>query len=50
MQYHIYRYIIAIDHFKNELYIFENQTEVKPKAAGFREDSLPDQKQKLPRI
>jgi anthranilate synthase component 1 len=26
MQYHIYRYIIAIDHFKNELYIFENQT------------------------
>lgn len=27
MQYHIYRYIIAIDHFKNELYIFENQVE-----------------------
>jgi len=27
MQYHIYRYIIAIDHFKNELYIFHNQTE-----------------------
>ncbi len=26
MQYHIYRYIIAIDHFKNELYIFFNQT------------------------
>jgi anthranilate synthase component 1 len=26
MQYHIYRYIIAIDHFKNELYIFENST------------------------
>ena len=25
MQYHIYRYIIAIDHFKNELHIFENQ-------------------------
>lgn len=25
MQYHIYRYIIAIDHFKNELYIFMNQ-------------------------
>ncbi|GAB3915441.1 anthranilate synthase component I family protein [Mucilaginibacter boryungensis] len=25
MQYHIYKYIIAIDHFKNELYIFENQ-------------------------
>jgi anthranilate synthase component 1 len=25
MQYHIYRYIIAIDHFKNELYIFLNQ-------------------------
>ena len=27
MQYHIYRYIIAIDHFKNELYIFDNQPE-----------------------
>ncbi len=27
MQYHIYRYIIAIDHFKNELYIFHNQVE-----------------------
>jgi len=26
MQYHIYRYIVAIDHFKNELYIFYNQT------------------------
>src|SRR5665213_1566072 len=25
MQYHIYRYIIVIDHFKNELYIFENK-------------------------
>jgi len=24
MQYHIYRYIIAIDHFKNELFLFEN--------------------------
>ncbi len=23
LQYHIYRYIIAVDHFKNELYIFE---------------------------
>lgn len=27
MQYHLYRYIIAIDHFKNELYIFHNATE-----------------------
>jgi anthranilate synthase component 1 len=27
MQYHMYRYIIAIDHFKNELYIFNNQPE-----------------------
>ncbi|WP_158825314.1 anthranilate synthase component I family protein [Mucilaginibacter lacusdianchii] len=27
IQYHIYRYIIAIDHFKNELYIFQNQLE-----------------------
>lgn len=24
LQYHIYRYVIAIDHFKNELYIFEH--------------------------
>ncbi|RYY34700.1 MAG: anthranilate synthase component I family protein [Sphingobacteriaceae bacterium] len=27
MQYHIYRYIIGIDHFKNELYIFHNTIE-----------------------
>lgn len=27
MQYHVYRYVIAIDHFKNELYIFEHRTE-----------------------
>jgi anthranilate synthase component 1 len=26
MQYHIYKYIIAIDHFKNELYIYHNHT------------------------
>jgi len=32
MQYHVYRYIIAVDHFKNELYIFQN----KPK--GEREN------------
>lgn len=25
LQYHIYRYVIAIDHFKNELYIFEHR-------------------------
>lgn len=24
LQYHVYRYVIAIDHFRNELYIFEN--------------------------
>lgn len=27
MQYHVYRYIIAIDHFKNELYLLEHRTE-----------------------
>lgn len=27
MQYHIYQYVIAIDHFKNELYIFEHTPE-----------------------
>lgn len=27
MQYFVYRYIIAVDHFKNELYIVENQLE-----------------------
>lgn len=27
MQYNIYQYVIAIDHFKNELYIFEHRTE-----------------------
>ncbi|WP_432328555.1 anthranilate synthase component I family protein [Mucilaginibacter sp. P25] len=34
MQYHIYRYIIAIDHFKNELYIFHNQPEDAPTNGG----------------
>ncbi|MFD1629951.1 anthranilate synthase component I family protein [Pseudopedobacter beijingensis] len=27
MQYHVYRYIIAIDHFKNEMYIVKNESE-----------------------
>jgi len=31
LQYHIYRYVIAIDHFKNELYLFESKpTEDEP--------------------
>ncbi|WP_454803677.1 anthranilate synthase component I family protein [Mucilaginibacter phyllosphaerae] len=34
MQYHIYKYIIAIDHFKNELYIFHNQVEGQPQTNG----------------
>ncbi|MFD0766344.1 anthranilate synthase component I family protein [Mucilaginibacter lutimaris] len=34
MQYHIYSFIIAIDHFKNELYIFHNQVEGQPQTAG----------------
>jgi anthranilate synthase component 1 len=51
MQYHIYRYIIAIDHFKNELYIFENQIGRRrwPKTA-VEKIGIPDQKQKLPRV
>lgn len=27
LQYHVYRYVIAIDHFRNELYIFEHRLE-----------------------
>ncbi|HTE00516.1 MAG TPA: anthranilate synthase component I family protein [Mucilaginibacter sp.] len=34
MQYHIYRYIIAIDHFKNELHIFHNQTDGQPEGGS----------------
>ncbi len=34
MQYHVYRYIIAVDHFKNELYIFHNQAEGGPTNGG----------------
>ncbi len=34
MQYSLYRYIIAIDHFKNELYIFHNQTEQENEPGG----------------
>lgn len=33
-QYHIYRYIIAIDHFKNELYIVKNETEFEKEENG----------------
>lgn len=29
LQYHIYKYVIAIDHFKNELYLFEHRTNAK---------------------
>jgi anthranilate synthase component 1 len=36
MQYHIYRYIIVIDHFKNELHIFENQPEGQPANDGLQ--------------
>jgi anthranilate synthase component 1 len=34
MQYNIYSYIIAIDHFKNELYIFHNQVDDQPQTNG----------------
>lgn len=33
-QYHVYRYIIAIDHFKNELYIVKNETEFEKELNG----------------
>ncbi len=33
-QYHIYRYIIAIDHFKNELYIVKNESEFEEEENG----------------
>ena len=36
MQYHIYRYIIAIDHFKNELYIYQNQPEGQDANGGLQ--------------
>ena len=34
MQYHVYRYIIAIDHFRNQLYIFEHQLEGAETTSG----------------
>ncbi len=33
LQYHIYRYVIAIDHFKNELYIFEHKASEEEKSS-----------------
>ena len=33
-QYHVYRYIIAIDHFKNELYIVKNESDFESEASG----------------
>lgn len=34
MQYHVYRYVIAIDHFRNQLYIFEHQLEGSEHPSG----------------
>lgn len=34
MQYHIYRYVIAIDHFRNQLFIFEHQLENENTPSG----------------
>lgn len=34
MQYHVYRYVIAIDHFRNQLYIFEHQLEGDESPSG----------------
>lgn len=33
-QYHVYRYIIAIDHFKNELYIVKNESDFEKEGSG----------------
>ncbi|TKC00829.1 anthranilate synthase component I family protein [Pedobacter cryophilus] len=33
-QYHVYRYIIAIDHFKNELYIVKNESDFEGESNG----------------
>jgi anthranilate synthase component 1 len=52
MQYNLYRYIIAIDHFKNELYTFSQPISRKAKTEkkGISQDTRPDQQQKLPRV
>ncbi|MFC3197194.1 anthranilate synthase component I family protein [Parapedobacter deserti] len=34
LQYHVYRYVIAIDHFRNQLYIFEHQLEGETLPSG----------------
>ncbi|GGC25261.1 anthranilate synthase component I [Parapedobacter defluvii] len=34
LQYHVYRYVIAIDHFRNQLYIFEHQLEDEERPSG----------------
>lgn len=34
MQYNVYRYVIAIDHFRNQLYIFEHQLENDKSPSG----------------
>jgi len=34
LQYHVYRYVIAIDHFRNELYIFEHHHEAEQGSEG----------------
>lgn len=34
LQYHVYRYVIAIDHFRNQLFIFEHQLEGDDRPSG----------------
>ncbi|MGK6350644.1 anthranilate synthase component I family protein [Parapedobacter sp. DT-150] len=34
LQYHVYRYVIAIDHFRNQLYIFEHRLENDESPSG----------------
>ncbi|WP_257667230.1 anthranilate synthase component I family protein [Parapedobacter tibetensis] len=34
MQYHVYQYVIAIDHFRNQLYVFEHQLENEEGPSG----------------
>ena len=47
MQYHVYQFVIAIDHFKNELYIFEHGLEGKEEY-GFDQIQYLIQNKKFP--
>src|SRR5690606_26282390 len=50
LQYHVYRYVIAIDHFRNQLFIFEHQLEGDDRPSGLEKIQHLIQNKNFPEI